>query len=58
MRWSAPIYAGSCAYHLRKSGQAERLEAQDRQIAEMAGQLAQLMEVNEALADTWLPQLC
>jgi transposase len=31
--------------------QAERLEAQDRQIAEMAGQLAQLMEVNEALAD-------
>ena len=30
--------------------QAERLEAQDRQIAEMAGQLAQLMEVNEALA--------
>ena len=20
MRWSAPIYAGSCAYHLRKSG--------------------------------------
>jgi hypothetical protein len=31
--------------------QAERLAAQDRQIAEMAGQLAQLMEVNEALAD-------
>jgi transposase len=31
--------------------QAERLEAQDRQIAEMAGRLAQLMEVNEALAD-------
>jgi transposase len=31
--------------------QAERLEAQDRQIAEMAGQLAQLIEVNEALAD-------
>ena len=30
--------------------QAERLAAQDRQIAEMAGQLAQLMEVNEALA--------
>jgi transposase len=31
--------------------QAERLAVQDRQIAEMAGQLAQLMEVNEALAD-------
>jgi transposase len=31
--------------------QAGQLEAQDRQIAEMAGQLAQLMEVNEALAD-------
>jgi hypothetical protein len=31
--------------------QAERLEAQDRQIAEMTGQLAQLKEINEALAD-------
>ena len=31
--------------------QAERLAAQDRQIAEMAGQLAELMEANEALAD-------
>jgi transposase len=30
--------------------QAGQLAAQDRQIAEMAGQLAQLMEVNEALA--------
>ena len=30
--------------------QAVRLEAQDRQIAEMAGQLAGLMEANEALA--------
>jgi hypothetical protein len=30
--------------------QAGQLEAQDRQIAEMAGQLAQLMELNEALA--------
>ena len=30
--------------------QARRLAAQDRQIADMAGQLAQLMEVNEALA--------
>jgi len=30
--------------------QAGRLAAQDRQIAEMAGQLAQLMELNEALA--------
>ena len=31
--------------------QAERLAAQERQIAEMVGQLAQLMEVNEALAE-------
>jgi len=31
--------------------QAGRLEAQDRQIAEMAGQLAHLMELSEALAD-------
>src|SRR3954467_14479914 len=31
--------------------QTERLAVQDRQIAELAGQLARLMEVNEALAD-------
>src|SRR3954453_4574347 len=31
--------------------QAERLPAQDGQIAEVAGQLAQLMEINEALVD-------
>ena len=30
--------------------QAGRLEAQDRQIAEMAGRLGELMEANEALA--------
>ena len=31
--------------------QAERLAARDRQIAEMAGKLGELMETNEALAD-------
>jgi transposase len=51
LRVLAPEEMSRDELHVVVARQAARLEAQDRQIAEMAGQLAQLMEVNKALAD-------